>query len=774
MSTNTIRLPPDLAADMDTFEGEIRRFLAGEMPPTVFKARRVPRGIYEQRRDGTYMLRVRVTGGVLSSAQAQELAALSQTFGNGLLHITTRQDLQFHDVGIQDTPAMMRRLLGVGLTSKGGGGNTVRNVTTCPHAGICRAECFDVTACAQAVTDYLVPLVGSYNLPRKYKIAFSGCAADCALAQLADLGFLAALRDGQPGFRVMAGGGLGASSRTAETLLEWVPASEILRVAEALRRLFDQLGDRTSKHRARLRYVLERLGIEEFRRRFAEHREAAVRDGVPAWEGRPAIPPDAATRPATPPRPETRAGVRVIAQPQAGYVAVPLHTPLGFVPAADLARIGALTAQYSAEAGMRATRRQNLVIRFVREDDLPALVAELRTLSTDLLTPNPLERFVACAGAATCRLGICLARNAAAACAAQLARDQIAPDALDALEFHLNGCANACGQQPAGMIGGFGVTQRAGERLVPSYMLTLGGRCGPEGARLGVAVGKVPAAALPACLSAVSGDFASHRRTDEPFPAYLDRRGLPYFEQIVVQHAAIPDLATHPEFAQDLQAAEDFSLAGRSAGECSAGVFEVIQHDLAAARKATAPFDILLPATRALLITRGIDAQDPDTVLHAFDQHFIETGLVAAEFRALLALAHRHTQGTITALDGQEALIARLRERVELLYTTLDANLVFHPPAAAPAAGASAARAPSAATPVAELNLAGVTCPMNFVKAKLKLETMHAGEDLAIILDDGEPIRSVPASFRSEGQEVGEPVNLGNGQWRVQVCKRRS
>lgn len=780
MTPTDYRLPSGLAADIDAYEGEVRRFLAGEMPAGVLKAKRVPRGVYEQRKDGTFMVRVRVAGGTFSGAQARELAVLSREFGNGLLHVTTRQELQFHDVAIQDTPTVMRRLMAVGLTSKGGGGNTVRNVTACPYAGICPTECFDVTRCVHAVTEYLIPLVGSYNLPRKYKIAFSGCAADCSLAQAADLGFIAEVRDGKPGFRVVAGGGMGAHSRIADPLQDWCPASDVIRVAETVRRLFDQLGDRSNKHRARLRFVFDRLGAEEFRRRFAERMGEVVRDGVPEWGGRPEINATVPGSGVSAPRPEMRSGIRVIPQRQSGFLSVPLHAPLGFLPGEDVARLGDLAERFSRERGLRGTIAQNLLLRWVAEADLPALAAGLRELKTDVLTPVPLDRFVACAGASTCRLGICLARNAATACADALAGAGLARDALDAMAFFINGCSNSCGQQPVGMIGCFGAAQRSGERLVPSYGITLGGRCGAGGARLGVPAGKVPAAALPAFVRDLAADFAAGRQDGEPFLAYFDRLGLAHFQGIVARHAKIPDLAEHPEFGRDLGAAEEFSLAGRGAGECGAGVFEVIQQDLAAAKKAAAPFDILLPAARALLITRGVDAQDPDTVMRAFEQHFIDTGLVAEEFRALLTRARGYTQGWLAALDDQDATVARLRERVELLYSTLDANLEFHPPErrtqTAPAAAAQPAAAPSAAAGAGaamEINLRGVACPMNFVKAKLRLEMMNEGDTLAIILDDGEPIRNVPASFRNEGQEVGEPVNLGDGHWRVCVRKTK-
>jgi len=769
-------LPPDLADDIDSYEQDVQRFIAGDLPAGLLKAKRVPRGVYEQRQDGTYMVRVRVAGGTLTDVQTDELAVLATEYGNGLLHVTTRQDVQLHDIAIGDTPAIMRRLMDVGLTSKGGGGNTVRNITACPYAGICPHECFDVTPCAHAVTEYLIPLVGSYNLPRKYKIAFSGCAADCALAQVADLGFLAETRDGRPGFRVVAGGGMGANSRVADLLTDWMPVSEVIRASEAVRRLFDKHGDRTNRQRARLRFVFERLGVDRFRDDFEEQMRIVTDEGVPEWKGTPALNEGRTESGADAPALEVVDGIRCLAQRQEGFVAVPLHMPLGFVSAEDFAACGKLAGQFSEEEGPRTTRSQNLLLRYIERNRLSDLAGAAEDLSIDVLAADPLERVVACAGSSTCRLGLCLARGAARACAEALADDAIAPETLAAIEIYINGCPNACGHQPIGRIGLSGAAQRQNDRLVPSYRVTLGGRCGAEGARLGLPAGQVPARALPSFVRSLAEDFQSGRQENETFAAYFDRQGTAHFESIVGQHQAVPAYADDPQFYRDFGTDEDFSLAGRGAGECGSGVFEVIQEDLATARKADTPFEILLPTVRALLITRGVDAREPGAVLREFEKHFIDTGLVEEDFRDLLSRARGFTQGWQQAFDGYEATVSRLLEKVEQLYGTLDANLQFHPPtdstpepAAAPAAVTEDPAATTAET--AELDLSGVACPMNFVKAKLRLESMNVGDTLAIVLDDGAPIQNVPASFESEDQAIESTVDLGDGQWRVVVRK---
>jgi sulfite reductase (ferredoxin) len=780
------RLPADLAEDIDTYEQEVQSFLAGEMPAGVLKAKRVPRGVYEQRTNGTYMVRVRIAGGTLSREQMEELAAIAERYGNGMLHVTTRQDVQIHDVSIENTPAIMRRLMDTGLTSKGGGGNTVRNVTACPYAGICPHEQFDVTPFTHAVTEYLIPLLGSYNLPRKYKIAFSGCAADCALGQIADLGFIASIKNARPGFRLFAGGGMGAHSRVADEFNEWVPAKDVVRIAEAMRRLFDKFGNRGNKHKARLRFVFENLGIDRVRNEFEKCLHEVEADPVPEWKG--TVVPNRTAQDTGPHTPQLQLleGVRCFRQHQPGYLAVPLHLPLGFLSARKFVAIADVAREFSDEAGCRTARSQNVIIRFVPENKLALLAGKLREINADLLSFDPLEKFVACAGASTCRLGLCLARGAAQASAEYLRKHQTDPGTLNATNIFINGCPNACGQQPVAPLGFFGAAQRVKGKLVPCYRVTVGGRCNQWGARLGTSVGQIPAKAMPSFLGNLTRDFQRERNGDESFLSYVDRMGSCHFEQIATKHAEVPEYSENPEYYRDFGMDKDFSLAGRGAGECGAGVFDVIRNDLTAAKKAEEPFETVLPAARALLITRGVDARQPDKVFREFEKHFIDTGLVPDKFRELLTRARGYLQGWEQALDGYQNMVNELLERVELLNSTLDASLQFHPPESATGTehsqGAPVTHKPPGtagedgkphAGSSAELDLRGVACPMNFVKAKLRLENMDKGQSLAIIVDDGEPAQNVPASFRNEGHTVQETVDLGHGHWKVVVRKEK-
>jgi len=259
-----LHIPQSVKEDTHGYRSRVKKFLDGQTSPVAFRAYRVPMGIYEQRTAGKFMVRIRIGAGLVLPHQLERIAQLSKTYGDGIIHVTTRQDIQIHEVDIEDTPDVLEGLLEAGLSSRGGGGNTVRNVTACPEAGVCPEEEFDVAPYAIAAAEYLLQDRSSFNLPRKYKIVFSGCPKDCAFASIADLGFFAHMKNGVKGFSVYAAGGLGSNPAVAAKIEDFIEAEEIFEVAEAIKKLFDKYGDRANKHKARLRYVLARVGIEEF------------------------------------------------------------------------------------------------------------------------------------------------------------------------------------------------------------------------------------------------------------------------------------------------------------------------------------------------------------------------------------------------------------------------------------------------------------------------------------------------------------------------------
>ncbi len=531
-----INLPPTLDADIDNFDSEVRQFEAGTLTPAEFKHHRVIWGIYEQRQDTTYMLRTRIPGGRISPAQARTIAQLSKKHG-GRIHVSTRENIQFHDLKISDIPPAMRVLKLSGIACKGGGGNTARNVIACPYAGICQKELFDVTPYVMAVTEHILSHPGSYTLPRKFKVAFSGCQADCALATVTDVGFIAKVREGKPGFTVYGGGGMGGAPRLGELLAEWIPASDCVRATEAVRRLFDRLGDRTNRARARLRFAAAKMLPGEFRALFAQELSSLSASAVPApvFKSESIQAPNSNSSSScsfSAPSLETLTvapSLKVIRQRQTGLFSVLLSLPFGQVTYNELTTLADLTDQFSHERELRATPGQKLLIPSVRETDLPALAAALQTLNPGLLEGGSLDRIVACTGAATCRLGICHSQEAAKGIAVALDQATLPEDIMQHLDIRLNGCPNCCGQHPVGDIGLSGALQKKDGQPQYAYRLHLGARRGEGLTRFGDYVGTIPADALPDRITTLLQDYATHRQPNEPLSDYYDRQGKAYF-----------------------------------------------------------------------------------------------------------------------------------------------------------------------------------------------------------------------------------------------------
>ncbi|NOX53984.1 MAG: nitrite/sulfite reductase, partial [Planctomycetes bacterium] len=498
-----MRLPEVFRDDVQKFQAEIDRLHRGEITRAQFRSFRVPMGVYEQRESDTYMLRVRFPAGGVLPHQMRALAKASRQYGAGVLHVTSRQDIQIHRVLLDDIPKAFAVLAEAGLSTRGGGGNTVRNITGCVHAGVCPEEEFDITPYAIALTEFLIGDPLSYQLPRKYKIAFSGCAQDCAGVAVNDVGFVARRRNGQIGFAVYVGGGMGAHSRVGELLEEFVPADQIHLIAEAVKRVFDQHGNRRNRAKARLRFLIEKIGLEGFRKLYEAELQRLREQNVAPLETRPVAEPDRRPAPpATSPAPEFDAWRRVntTAQKQPGFWIVHIPLRLGDITADTMEQLADVVERFG-EGAARTTQDQNLVLRWVTEEELPALHAELSRLGLARTDAPVLRNMIACAGAATCRLGICLSRGLADAVCRALERNAIDLEKLGNLRVYISGCPNACGRHPIGDVSLSGAARRVKSRLVPHYVVRLGGRVGEGTTRLADGKMTLPARNVPAFLT---------------------------------------------------------------------------------------------------------------------------------------------------------------------------------------------------------------------------------------------------------------------------------
>jgi len=772
----TYRLPDTLADDLEKLRQMVEQLKAGALAPERFRAFRVPMGVYEQRESGTFMLRVRLPAGGVLPHQMRALADVARRYSNGVLHVTTRQDIQVHRVPLESIHPALIALYEAGLATKGGGGNTVRNITACPRSGVCPNEVFDVTPHAIALTEFLLPDPLSFQLPRKYKIAFSGCRDDCAGATVNDLGLIAKRRDGVLGSAAYVGGGMGAHSRVADLLEEFVPASDIHLVAEAIKRVFDKHGNRKSKHKARLRFLIEQIGLDAFRGLYEKELAELRKAPPPCPELRPLPRPDHTSTPTAGPGPTGRPedfdawrAHNVSPQKQEGYKIVEIALFLGDINAGDLSSLADVVERHG-ERMLRTTQQQNLVLRWVRDNELGELHGELSALALADAPPAVLRNLVACAGASTCTLGICLSRGLASAVADALSCNALDLAALGDLKIHISGCPNSCGRHPVADIGLFGAARRVKGRLVPHYVVQLGGRVAEGETRLAEGKATVPARNAPSFLKGFLKAFSRSPQCPD-FHAFLEDGGRRLARDLLVEWREIPGFEIDKNCYFDWGADEIFSLAGRGPGECSAGVFDLIEVDLASASEALGSgrhYAAAALAARALLITRGEQPESDLEAFHLFREHFVEQGLIDRRFEVLLASAIQSAaaQDPEESFDASRHDVAALVRAVQALYETMDDSLRF--PAPASPASTTARPSAEAAADVAK-NFRGVACPLNYVKTKLALEEMEAGEVLSILVgEDG--AQNVPASAAADGHQVLSVTQEGD-RWRILIRK---
>lgn len=557
-------LPDSLGPEIEAFAQTVSDYQAGRLEPDAFKARRVVFGIYEQRQKGTFMVRVRCTGGGLLPAHLAAMAAIARRHTAAPLHVTTRQELQIHSVPLANLAAVVRELYAAGLATRGGGGNTLRNVVVPWDAGIATGECFDVLPYAVALVDRLAQDGTSWQLPRKYKIAFVGRDQDIAAALCTDVGFVARERQGQRGFEVFVAGGMGRSSDTAKPLHDFVPVAETYLVAEALKRVFRKHGNYTDRSKARLRFLYASLGREAFLAHYEAEREALQNEGN--WRLAPAELPQA-------PAAATGRGLAAGGEPVPGFevwrrrLVTPqaqtgLFSALVPLPGGELEVTAAeeLAARSAGLVGdvLRGTPEQNLVLRNLPEAALPGVHAVLARWFPLSGRPRLLATCTACTGAATCTLGLCRASSALAAVRSRLGDLGDVVDGCADLRLALSGCPNACGRHLLADLGFCGRISRHQDSPYPAYTVFAGARLVPGAPQFAHRIGEVPARAVPEVVAAIVQLVARDRHAGEGFPDYLARGGEAAITAICARYQTPPALAAAPEYYQDWGASEPF------------------------------------------------------------------------------------------------------------------------------------------------------------------------------------------------------------------------
>lgn len=736
----------DWASEIDVYETQLTLKREGRLPDAVFAETRLRRGAYGQRYDNGSrhdgqqsqtlgfnpsftkgpntlwdapgMQRIKIPGGVLTARQLDVLCDLAEEYSDQILHVTTRQDIQLHYVHLEDTPALMLRLSEVGITTREACGNSVRNVTACQIAGVCRDETFDVTPYAHAVAHFLLGHPATQDMGRKFKVAFSGCAdKPCGLTGFHDIGCIAKVRKNgealERGFEMYVGGGLGPVPHAAELLESFVTPDRVLPLSLAICRVFSKHGERENRSRARMKFLLKKVGIEQFRRLVEV--ELAELDFDPRWKTvmdrateqasdgcTPTFNASAQTTREPPPIRTSHPGDysidpaflrdNVSPQRQQGYNAVTVNFPLGdFTP--EQGRGIAAIARRFCQDDFRTTVEQNIFLRWIRDADLPLVHEELRRLGLHEAGASGITDVTACPGTDTCKLGISSSRGLAKELKRSLQLQAATlPGSARSLHIKCSGCFNSCAQHHVADIGFLGVSRNVNGRRVPHFQLVVGGSWANNGREFGLAIGAIPSKRVPEAVALLTDTFAKERQGDETFQAWAHRIGRRKIKEMMSVLCDVPSFERAPDLYRDWGDVRVYTTGDIGVGECAGEVISPSQFAFAESERllfeaqvaldegrtsaaADRAFLAMVHAARAACLKlQPTLSNAPDAVAAAFDHLLGCTGEFDAaspggRFSRYYVRAREEQAGEWTLPDARQYA----RQRVEEAQLFIDA-----------------------------------------------------------------------------------------------------
>ncbi len=712
------KVPENLEREVDIFDSEIALRKQGKIDERVFAETRLRRGTYGQRYDngqrydGTKvqpivypsgdltkgpvtmwdapgMQRIKIPGGGMNAEQLETMAELAEEYSDGIGHVTTRQDFQLHYIHIEDTPALMRRLAAVGITTREACGNSVRNVTACPYAGVCGDEVFDVTPYSRALAKFLMGHPDCQNFGRKFKPAFSGCVQHaCGLTNLHDIGFIATTRaeNGQEkrGFAMYVGGGLGAVPYQAKLFDSFVPVEEMLPLTQAIARVYARLGEKKNRNRARIKFLVHDLGIEKFKELVLEERKTLTHD--PRWtdfiadaEKFEESPLKAAGEWPEPASEDFRKWLKSNTRPQKqwGYVVVTIALPLGDITANQLRSLADIVRRFTKET-IRTTVEQNFVIRWVSQSDLPELYKALAAVELAAPGAGTIVDIVTCPGTDTCKLGISSSRGLAAELRKEMAETGAKFDeAVESLHIKISGCYNSCGQHHVADLGFYGVSRKFAGYAVPHFQVVLGGEWEHNAGSYGLPVAAVPSKNIPKVVTRLTERYLAGRTTGETFKDFVKRTGKVEMKNML-EDLTKPN-ASDRSFFSDWGDPREYSLSDHGVGECAGEVVSPIDFELTAAERevfeaqiafeggqiekaAQTAYGAMLHAAKALVkVSYPQISDDADQIVSEFRTRYYDTQkfwdpFAGGKFASYLFDAHQNAGKPFTA-DSTRYLI---------------------------------------------------------------------------------------------------------------------
>ena len=822
------RIPSTLNGDLDYTQSLIDQFKAGEIQAGQLKSNRVPMGIYEQRKNQHYMLRLRCAGGLVTPEQLAKIAFVGHQLSTSHLHVTTRQEIQIHNVDIEDAIPALKKLEKVGISSAGGGGNTVRNMMVDDRSGLTADEEFDVYPYVEELTSRLIAEKDSFTMPRKYKVAIDTSVATANYSYIADLGLQARIKDGQRGFRVLIAGSAASNAHTGWEVFDFLPEKDLYRAAKALKNWFHKYGNRRNRHKARMRYVFYKYGTEEAKRLYLEEFEELKKDGsidfkapaLPLEHHKPNFPPLKAPT-------DFETWKRRYAHKQTNAEGLKENLWYAYIPLRhgnNSTDFFAEVAEYLGNYGndvIRFTKKEQIQVRNIPEEYLTNIYAFFKKLGVYQIDyPVVVTNLTCCTGADTCRLGICLPKGAIDGIAKQLLNSNLNLDAIPDFELRMNGCTNICALATWGDLGFSGRVGRVGDAPYPAYTIWLPVKGKHE---IDLQQGYIAAKKIPAFVEDYLRDVIAEQANYADYYDYVAKRGVNIVKELIAKYKEVAPYSEEPDTFFDFGDDEKFSLIKYGKAECSAGLFDIIEIDQDTIREkrkevellmgnipqgvpadlqsdgkqATSKIekllhDIVFSENRMLLVTRGLDPRTDEDVYNGFEKEFIAAGIIPQKFKVLTDKARNSA-----SLIEQKPLIDELADLLNDLYQNMDDSLQFKLPAEktpveqvaeektaeekapaeqvseekAPAEKASAAEETETIVPDVKKDFRGVMCPMNFVKTKIALTPMQSGQILEILLDDGAPIENVPGSVKNEGHTILSTEKVEN-YWKVLIKKK--
>lgn len=638
--------------DIIDLDKKIREYRDGKIHDEKFRSLRLARGVYGQRQQGVQMIRIKLPFGKVSTKQLLRIAAISDEYSNGNLHLTTRQDIQIHHVSLDRTPELWAKLEQDDITLREACGNTVRNITASAEAGIDPNELFDVSPYAHAVFSYLLRKPFCQEMGRKIKIAFSNNEKDTAVTYIHDIGFIPKIENEKRGFKVLLGGGLGAQPILAQTAFEFLPEEKLIPFIEATLRVFDRYGERASRHKARIKYLIQKVGINEFLNLVKEEEKAVVakeyriditdRISAPFFKTK-----------LTTDKPEIEEHefklwlkTNTFEQKQIGFFGVYVKIQLGNISSDQTRRLVKIIDRYADKTDVRITINQNFLLKHVSKEELPFLYHDLKIINLATSGYNSVADITACPGTDTCNLAISNSTHISVALENIIINEY--PELIynHDIKIKISGCMNSCGQHGLAQIGFHGSSFKVGSNVIPALQVLLGGGIIGDGkGRTSEKVIKVASKRSPNVLRKLFDDFEKNAVDGEYFNSYYDRKGKDYFYQLLKPLADNTNITTDEliDWGQEKKFATAIGV-----GECAGVMIDLVATLFLEADEklglAAETFDAgqwgdsiyysysaLINTAKGLLLDKQVHVNTQYGVINDFDKIYVETGLIKLE-----------------------------------------------------------------------------------------------------------------------------------------------